>query len=131
MINNIEITGRNNYEVSEDLAKYVRTKIGKLDKYMTRQARKSVHAEVKLGESGSKSKNRNKCEAILDMPGEKITASESTINMFAAVDIVEAKLKNQLRRQKEKRMRARKGDRKSAFSRIRARASRDFWGSQN
>jgi len=131
MIKNIEITGRNKYEVSDDLAKYVRNKIGKLDKYMTRKARKSVHAEVKLGESGSKTKSRNKCEVILGVPGDKITASETTINMFAAVDIVEAKLKNQLRRQKDKKMRAKKGSRKNAFSKLRRRASRDFWGSQN
>lgn len=131
MINNIEITGRNKYEVSEDLEKYVRSKIGKLDKYMTRQSRKNVRAEVKLGEEGGKTKNRNKCEVILDMPGEKMVASEQTINMFAAVDIVEAKLKNRLRRQKDKMERKRKGDRKSAFGRVRKMASRDYWGSQN
>lgn len=131
MISNIEITGRNGYEVSDDLEKYVRAKIGKLDKYMTRHARKSVHAEVKLGEEGAKTRRRNKCEVILDMPGDKMIASESTINMFAAVDIVEAKLKNRLRRQKDKLMRSRRGDRKGAFDRIRARASKDFWGSQN
>ncbi len=131
MIGNIEITGRNGYEVSDDLAKYVRTKIGKLDKYMTRKARKSVHAEVKLGELGSKTKSRNKCEVILDVPGDRIAASESTINMFAAVDIVEAKLKNQLKKQKDKKLKAKKGSRKNAFSRIRKRAARDFWGSQN
>ena len=98
---------------------------------MTRQARKNVHAEVKLGEEGGKGANRNKCEVILDMPGEKMVASEQTINMFAAVDIVEAKLKNQLRRRKDKKMRAKKGNRKQSFGRIRNMASRDFWGSQN
>ncbi len=131
MIGKIEITGRKKYEVSDDLAKYIRAKIGKLDKYMTRKARKTVSAEVKLTEGDTKTKNRNKCEVILHVPGDKIAASEATINMFAAVDIVEAKLKNRLRRQKDKKMRQKKGDRKGAFSRIRSRASRDFWGSQN
>jgi len=131
MISKIEITGRKNYEVSEDLTKYIRSKIGKLDKYMSRQVRKSVFAEVKLTEGDTKTKNRNKCEVILHIPGDRVAASEATINMFAAVDIVEAKLKNQLRRRKDKKMRAKKGDRKSSFRRIRSLASRDFWGSQN
>ena len=48
MITKIEITGIGDYEVSEDLDKYIRAKIGKLDKYMSRKYRKSVHAEVKL-----------------------------------------------------------------------------------
>ncbi len=131
MIEKIEITGRKNYEVSDDLAKYIRAKIGKLDRYMTKKARMTVSAEVKLTKDDSKTKNRNKCEIILHVPGDKIAASESTVNMFAAVDIVEAKLKNRLRRIKDKKMRLEKGDRKSAFSKLRAKASRDFWGSQN
>jgi putative sigma-54 modulation protein len=131
MIKNIEITGRNKYEVSDDLDKYVRNKIGKLDKYMSRQARKNVSAEVKLTEGETKTKNRNKCEVILHIPGDRVTASEATINMFAAVDIVEAKLKNQLRRQKEKSVRKKKGDRKKVFGRIRDKEARDFWGSQD
>ncbi len=38
----------------------------------------------------------------MHVPGARITAVESTINMFAAVDIVETKLKNQLKKHKEK-----------------------------
>lgn len=131
MISKIEITGRKNYEVSDELSKYIRAKIGKLDKYMNRHARKTVFAEVKLAEGTSKTKNRNMCEVILHMPGDRLTASESTINMFAAVDIVEAKLKNQLRKVKDKSDKAKKADRKGSFRRIRSMASKDFWGSQN
>jgi ribosome-associated translation inhibitor RaiA len=37
------------------------------------------------------------------LPNENIAIHESTVNMFAAVDIVETKLKNQLKKYKEKR----------------------------
>ena len=36
------------------------------------------------------------------MPQDNITVKESTLNMFAAVDIVEAKLRNQLKKYKER-----------------------------
>ncbi len=130
MITRIEITGIS-YEVSPDLDKYIRSKIGKLDKYLPRSQRKSVHAEVKLSENDSKNSDRNKCEVILHVYGELMTAKESTINMFAAVDIVEAKLKSQLRKHKDKRLQKRKTNRKGSFSKIRGMASKDFWGSQN
>lgn len=131
MIKNVEITGRNKYEVSDDLDKYIRNKIGKLDKYMSRKARRNVSAEVKLTEGETRTKNRNKCEVILRVSGDRVSASEATINMFAAVDIVEAKLKNQLRRQKDKKARAKKSDRKRTLGKFRKSASKDFWGSQD
>ena len=43
----------------------------------------------------------NICEAILHLPHETIMVKEATINMFAAVDIVEAKLKTQLKKYKD------------------------------
>lgn len=130
MISKIDITGIS-YDVSDDLDKYIRSKIGKLDKYIPRSHRKSVFAEVKLSENDSKNQNRNKCEVILHVYGELMTAKESTINMFAAVDIVEAKLKSQLRKYKDKRLQKRKNNRKGAFGKIRGMASKDFWGSQD
>jgi putative sigma-54 modulation protein len=101
MIKKMEIEGIHT-EVSEDLRKYVTRKIGKLDKYMPRHARESAHAEVKLKEVTSKKKNQYTCEVILHLPHENIMTKETTLNIFAAVDIVETKLKNQLKKYKEK-----------------------------
>ncbi len=102
MIENIAIAGTHT-DVTKELERYIRKKIGKLDRHLKRDLRKSVRADVKLRESTSKSPNK-KCttEVILHIPGARFTASESTVNMFAAVDIVEAKLQTQLRRHKEK-----------------------------
>lgn len=100
MIKQIDIVG-DGIGLKDDVKKYIIKKVGKLDRYIPRHARKSVHAEVKMRENGDKSGNKYECEVILHVPGEQITAKESTLNMFAAVDIVETKLKNQLHRYKE------------------------------
>lgn len=100
MIERLEISGVHS-DIDDRLNKYVTKKIGKLDSYMSRHSRKSAHAEVKLIESKSKEKKQSTCEVILYLPQEVLTVKESTMNMYAAVDIVEAKLKNLLKKYKE------------------------------
>lgn len=89
-------------ELNDDLKKYITKKISKLDRFVPKHARTSVHAEVKLKEASIKNKKQYTCEVILHLPHENITTKETTLNMFAAVDIVETKLKNQLKRYKER-----------------------------
>lgn len=101
MIQKLEINGIH-MEVDTDLKKYVAKKIGRLDQYMSRHARVSAHAEVKLKEAKAKDKKQATCEVVLYLPHEAITTKETTVNMYAAVDIVETKLKNQLKKYKEK-----------------------------
>lgn len=113
MISRVDITGIH-YEVGEDLKKYINKKIGKLDRFVPRHARQSLHAEVKLAELKTKT-NRNKCEVILHLPEKQLTATESTVNMFAAVDVVETKLKNQLKKYKA----THGGDRQDHHSKLR------------
>lgn len=85
----------------KDIEKYARKKVGALDRYVQRSARESLHAEVKLKKSNTKDKKHSVCEVILHLPHENITSSESAINMYAAIDIVETKLKYQLRKYKD------------------------------
>lgn len=98
MITQIDITGIH-YNTKADIKKYINKKIGKLDRFVPRHARKSLKAEVILKELKTKS-DRNQCEVIIHLPEQTITAKDSTVNMFAAVDIVEKKLKNQLNKYK-------------------------------
>ncbi len=106
MIKNIAIAGIK-ADVGKDLEKYINKKIGKLDKRLSKSQRESVRADVKLKESVSKKTGKQcTCEVILHVSGVRLTASESTSNMFAAVDIVEAKLQNQLKKHKDKNSRS-------------------------
>lgn len=88
-------------KVDEKLQRYINKKIGNLEKYISRQARGSAHAEVKLIEKKAKDKNECTCEVILHVPIENITVRETTVNMYAAVDIAEEKLKHALRKYKD------------------------------
>jgi putative sigma-54 modulation protein len=100
MIEAIEITG-DAYEVDETTKKYVIKKVGRLDRYLPRHARKSVTAEVKLRQVNGDHGNKYQAEIILQVPDKVLTASDSTVNMLAAVDIVEAKIIAQLHKYKE------------------------------
>ena len=103
MIGKINIAApQKTYEVSDDLEKYIVKKIGRLDRHMKRANREGARADVKVKESTGKGGKRCTVEVILTTPDFKLTATESTVNMHAAVDIVEAKLQKQLKRHKEK-----------------------------
>lgn len=100
MIERFDISGVH-LQVDDDLRKYVHKKIGRLDRYIPKHSRLSVHADVKLKEAKAKDKKECTCEVILHLPQELIRVNESTVNMYAAVDIVEAKLKSQLQKYKD------------------------------
>jgi putative sigma-54 modulation protein len=100
MIESIDITGTR-YEVDETTRKYVLKKIGRLDRYLPRHARKTATADVRLRQVNADHGNKYEAEVILNIPDKRITAVDSTVNMLAAVDIIEAKLVTQLRKYKE------------------------------
>ncbi len=95
MIKRVEISGIH-LDVESDLRKYIVKKIKKTERYVPRNLRSSLHVEVKLKEEKTKNKKDCQCEIIMHLPGTNLTAVETTVNMFAACDIVMAKLKSQL-----------------------------------
>ena len=115
----LDINGIHNID-NKDLQKYIVKKIGGLDRYVPRHARRSAHAEVKVKETMIKDKKECMCEVILHLPHENITAKESTMNMFAAVDIVEEKIKSQLRKYKSKHVEKRYSPIKRILQRFRS-----------
>jgi ribosomal subunit interface protein len=100
MIQKIDIDGVH-MDVDDSLKKYVNKKIGRLDRFISKHARESVHAEVKLKEGNAKGKSERTCEVMLHLPHEILTVKETTINMYAAVDIAETKLHHQLKKYKD------------------------------
>lgn len=104
MIANVEITGVGAYTPDEPTKKYIRKKIGSLDRKLPRHARKSVWADVKLAEVNRDKGNKYEVEVVLHVPDKVVIAKDSTMNVLAATDIVEAKLTAQLRKYKEERI---------------------------
>jgi putative sigma-54 modulation protein len=100
MIAAIDITGIK-YDVDETTRKYVLRKIGRLDRYLPRHARKSVTVDVRLRQIDADHGNKYEAEIVLNVPDKRLTARDSTVNMLAAVDIVEAKIVAQLHKYKE------------------------------
>ncbi len=97
-----EVKGRN-FEVDEKMKAYIEEKIGGLEKYLPRQVRQSATCAVILEDDPSgREDNRYVCEAVLSVQGTKLVSREGTVNVYAAVDIVEAKLRSQLATYKEK-----------------------------
>jgi len=100
MIEAIDITGVK-FDLDSTTKKYVTKKIGRLDRYLPKHARKSVTAEVKLREVYRDHGNKYEAEVILHVPDKMLTAKDSTVNVLAAIDIVEAKIVAQLHKYKE------------------------------
>lgn len=100
MIKNLTITGQK-YELTDTTKRYVEKKIGGLDKYLPRHARKSAAADVKIRQINNPGGNKYEVEVIINVPEKVITAKDSTMNVLAAVDIVETKLNGQIRKYKQ------------------------------
>lgn len=98
----LDISTRN-FEADDKIRRYLDEKIGGLEKYLPRRVRSVVRAQVLLEEDASgRENNRFVCEVVMVLPGCKCVSREGTLNMYAAVDIVEAKLKAQVQTYKDK-----------------------------
>lgn len=96
------VTGRN-FELDAKITAYVEDKIGGLEKYLPRHVRQTAAAQVVLTDDASgREDNRYVCEVILTVQGGPMQSCEGAINMYASIDIVEAKLRAQLARYKDK-----------------------------
>jgi len=100
MIASIDVTGIK-YNVDQKTLKYVTEKVGKLDRYLPSHARKTMTADIKLKQVNRDHGNKYEAEVIVHVPNKVLTAKDSTFNMMAAVDIVEAKLVAQLKKYKD------------------------------
>jgi ribosomal subunit interface protein len=101
MLQRFEIQGVH-LTVDEPLKRYTNRKIGGLDKYLSKHDRESAHAAVILKERRSKKDDHCICEVVLYLPHQQIVIKEAALNMYAAIDIVEAKLKQQIKKYKDK-----------------------------
>lgn len=101
MIKRLEIAGVH-MDTGKDVKRYVRRKIGGLERYVSRHTRESLRVEVKLKEAKTKNKEqKHTCEVILRLPQETFTVNATAETIFAAIDTVEEKLKIQLKKYKD------------------------------
>ena len=65
MIANIDITGIGKYSPDEPTKKYIRKKIGALDRMVSRHARKTVSAMVRIEEINGEHGNKYEVEVVI------------------------------------------------------------------
>ena len=98
----LQTTGRH-FELDEKVLAYVDKKLGKLDKYLPRNTRNGLFGTVVLEFDDSLTQDSQCiCEVQIEVKGDRMYAKESTMNMYAAIDICEQKLKNQVLTYKSK-----------------------------
>lgn len=98
MIEKIEISG-NKYKVEESFRKYATKRIGKLDRYLPRSSKKDVVAKIVVSQIDKAHGNKYEISAAMEIPGGKvIAAKDESSNVYAGIDIIEAKLMGQIRR---------------------------------
>lgn len=88
------------YKIDVPTRKYITKRLSQIDRYLPRQVRKSVSADVKLRQINHDNGDKYQVEIKLNLPGKTIVAKDSSSHILAAVDIVEAKVYSQLRRYK-------------------------------
>ena len=100
MIEKIDIRG-NDYKVEESLRKYVQKRIGKLDRYLPKKAKDDVVCKVTVEGIGKAKSEKYVVSVAMELTGGKLMAArDECTNVFAGVDLVEAKLLGQIRRYK-------------------------------
>ena len=101
MIEKIDITG-NGYKIEDTFKKYAEKRIGKLDRYLPKGSKKDIVCKIVVSEIGKgKSSDKYELSAAMEIPGGKVIAArDECTNVFAGVDLVEAKLLGQIRRYK-------------------------------
>lgn len=98
MIEKIEITG-SHYKPTESFRKYAEKRIGKLDRYLPKGSKKDVVAKIVVTEVNREHGNKYEISAAMEIPGGKvIAAKDESSNVFAGIDIIEAKMMGQIRR---------------------------------
>lgn len=101
------------YTLDKKTKRYVRKKIGKLDRFLPPKARQGLHAQVTLIQNNSQPKERYKCEVRLHVkPKDLFVAPATVVNMYSAIDQAEDKLVGQLRKYKSKKLDGRQNARR-------------------
>ena len=100
MIDKIDLSG-SNYKIDDNFRKYAIKRIGKLDRYLPRGNKKDVVAKIVVTEVDREHNNKYEISAAMEITGGKvIAAKDQCSNVFAGIDLIEAKLTGQIRRYK-------------------------------
>ncbi len=92
---NIKSTG---FELTPDIKEYINKKIGLLGKFISDYHKEALKIDVEIGRTTFHHQHGNvyKARAHFIMPRRNIFALQEAEDVFAAIDLLEAKLKTEL-----------------------------------
>lgn len=97
----LQTTGRH-FELDAKIMEYIDKKLAGLDKYLPARAKEAAGTVVLELDESHTTDSQCICEVDIEVRGEHMHAKEETVNMYAAIDICEQKIKNQIMRYKSK-----------------------------
>ena len=119
MIENIEIISGGKYKVEDSLKKYAAKRISKLDRFLPIRHRRGASAKVVVKEINRPHGNKYEISVALDVPGGRVMAArDEASNVFAGIDILEAKLLSQIRKFKLQEIPHKRKPKKGVFRKI-------------
>jgi len=86
--------------LNEEARAYANDKLAYLDRYIPEHGRRSAHLAVRLHEERLNGKKQATCEATLHLPRRTISLRERAATLNAAIDLVKARLKQQIQKYK-------------------------------
>lgn len=89
------------YVLSDRLREDIIKKFGRLERYIPRHARESARLEVRLREAKHDGRLLPECELTLVLPRSMIVLEEFGSTVYVALDAVEEKMKQQIKRYKD------------------------------
>jgi ribosomal subunit interface protein len=85
------------YELTRDLEKYTAAKVARLNRKLPRKFRGSADCEVSFEQAHRKGNKFNTCTLSLRFDSTELKASETTLHMYAALDIASVHVEQQLK----------------------------------
>lgn len=103
------------FNLDKKTKRYVRRKIGRLDRFIPKSDRNGLHAQVTLIENFSQPNEHYVCEIKLHIRPRDLFVKESTVvSMHTAIDQAEATLQRQLGKFKSQKLNSRQQARRFA-----------------
>lgn len=100
MLKSVKVTGIG-YQMDDKTHKYVIDKIGRLDRFLPKHARKTATADVRIKQRDGSGGVKYEIEVQLEVPEKTILAKTDGLHMFTMIDDAESKLATQLRKYKQ------------------------------
>jgi ribosomal subunit interface protein len=87
----------NGFTLKTELEKYAADKVASLSRHVPRQLRRTAKCSARFNQTRKKSATYSNCQLTLEVGSVVFQANETTLHMYAALDIATVNVEQQLR----------------------------------